>query len=161
MPRKKRSRSQLTPLQSGLSAVLGADQLKRLADIGRLRRDWKKIVGPVLAQHTEPLNIEAGCLHIAVDHPAMAQQVRFLQQEIREACFRQFRIKNISNIRTRMQPGAGINSTKPMPAPTHQLSLQDKKTIAAEIHSVSDKALRRAMFEARINQLRYAAGNQT
>ncbi len=161
MASRKRSRSRLTPLQSGLSAVLGEEQLKRLADIGHLRRSWQQVVGPVLALHTEPLNIEAGCLHIAVDHPAMAQQVRFLQQEIRNACFRLFHIKNISNIRTRMQPGAGIHPAKSTQNPARKLSLQDKKMIAAEIRSVSDKSLRRAMFEARINQLRYAPKNQT
>jgi len=152
---RKRKRSHLTPLQSGLSAVLGEQRLQELAAIGHLRRGWKKVVGPVLAQHSEPLNIEAGCLHIAVDHPAMAQQIRFLQQEIREACFRLFRIKNISNTRTRMQPGAGIRSTPSTQTPARDISLQDKKIIAAEIHSVRDKTLRLAMFEARINQLRY------
>jgi len=155
MKRVKRPRSRLTALQVGLSGVLGEEQLNRLADIGHARRDWAKVVGPVLAQHTEPLNIDNGCLHIAVDHPAMAQQVRFLQQKIRDACFRQCRITGIRQIRTRHQPGAGIALPSPHKAAVRELSLHDKKTIAREMRSVRSKPLRRAMFKARINQLRY------
>jgi len=161
MKRIKRPRSQLTALQAGLSDVLGADQLKRLADIGRVRRDWAKVVGPVLAQHTEPLNIDNGCLHIAVDHPVMAQQVRFLQEEIRQACFKHCRVTGISNIRTRHQPGAGIPTRSTAMAPTHRLSLSDKKTIARELRLVCNKSLRLAMFEARVNQLRHQALSET
>ncbi len=161
MKRTRRPRSQLTALQSGLSDVLGADQLKRLADVGRVRRDWAKVVGPVLAQHTEPLNIDNGCLHIAVDHPVMAQQVRFLQEEIREACFKQCRVTGISNIRTRHQPGAGIPTRSASMAPTRRLSLGDKKTIARELRLVRNKSLRLAMFEARVNQLRHQALSET
>ncbi|OIO70613.1 MAG: DUF721 domain-containing protein [Zetaproteobacteria bacterium CG12_big_fil_rev_8_21_14_0_65_55_1124] len=155
MKRRSRPHSHLTALQAGLSEVLGEDQLKRLADIGRIRRDWAKIVGPVLSQHTEPLNIDNGCLHVAVDHPAMAQQMRFLHEEIREACFKQCRVTGISNIRTRHQPGAGMPSRSHVTLPLHPLSLSDKKAVAREVHQVHNKALRRAMFEARINQLRH------
>ncbi len=153
---KFRVRSHLTPLQSGLCAVLGEEQLQRLADIGRVRRQWAEIVGSVLAQHTEPLNIEAGCLHIAVDHPAMAQQVRFLQQEIRNACFRRCRVKSISNVRTRMQPGAGMPQREKISTPPKHPTWRDKRRIAKDIRKVRNKALRRAMFQARINQLRYS-----
>jgi len=155
MKRGKRPRSRLTALQSGLSEVLGEEQLKRLADIGRVRREWGRIVGPVLSQHTEPLNIDNGCLHIAVDHPAMAQQIRFLHEEIREACFRQCRVTGISNVRSRHQPGAGIPARAMARPVLHRLSLSEKKAVAREVSPVRNKPLRRAMFEARINQLRY------
>jgi len=155
MKRGSRPRSQLTTLQAGLSKVLGEEQQKRLADICRVRRDWAKIVGPVLAQHTEPLNIDNGCLHIAVDHPVMAQQIRFLQEEIRQACFKQCRVTGISNIRSRHQPGAGIPIRSTTKDATRRLSLSDKKAIAREVCLVRNKTLRLAMFEARVNQLRH------
>lgn len=158
---KFRPRSKLTALQSGLSDVLGVDQLKQLADIGRIRRDWAKIVGPVLAQHTEPLNIDKGSLHIAVDHPAMAQQVRFLHEEIRQACFRQCRVSGISNIKSRHQPGAGIPTRSIAKPVAHRLSLSEKKAVAREIRRVHNKLLRRAIFNARVNQLRYRDSAET
>jgi len=152
----KRSRSQLTGIQVGLAEVLGADQLKQLADIGHLRRDWAKVVGAVLAQHSEPLNLDNGCLHIAVDHPAMAQQIRFLQDEIREACFRQCRVKSIRSIRSRHQPGAGYKPGEIVKVQARRLDLSEKKMIARDIQSVSDKTLRRAMFDARVKQLSFS-----
>jgi len=160
MKRDSRPRSQLKALQTGLSEVLGEEQQKRLGDICRVRRDWAKIVGPVLAQHTEPLNIEKGCLHIAVDHPVMAQQIRFLQDKIRQACFKQCRVTGISNMRSRHQPGAGIPSKSTTRIVSRQLSLSDKKAIARELSLVRNKSLRFAMFEARVNQQRYEAHSE-
>jgi len=161
MKRGSRPRSQLKALQSGLSEVLGEEQQKRLGDICRVRRDWAKIVGPVLAQHTEPLNIENGCLHIAVDHPVMAQQVRFLHEEIRQACFKQCRVSGVSNIRSRHQPGAGIPTKNTSRIVSRHLSLSDKKAIARELSLVRNKSLRFAMFEARVNQQRYQTHPET
>jgi len=161
MKRGSRPRSQLKTLQTGLSEVLGEEQQKRLGDICRVRRDWAKIVGPVLAQHTEPLNIEKGCLHIAVDHPVMAQQIRFLQEKIRQACFKQCRVTGISNMRSRHQPGAGIPTKSATRIVSRRLSLSDKKAIAKELSLVRNKSLRFAMFEARVNQQRYQTQPET
>jgi hypothetical protein len=161
MTRAHRPHSRLTALQAGLAEVLGADQLRRLADIGRLQRNWTRIVGAVLAQHTEPVNVDNGCLHIAVDHPAMAQQIRFLQEEIRQACYRKCRITGISNIRTRHQPGAGMQSPNRSRKPVRRLSLSEKKAVARQMHRVHNKPLRRAMFKARINQLRHQPSSET
>ena len=156
-----RHRSKLTALQTGLSGVLGEDKFRRLNDIGRIRRNWSKIVGPVLAQHSEPLAIEKGCLQVAVDHPAMAQQFRFLHEEVRQSCFRTCRVGNISNIRTRHQPGAGIPLPKTATRRLRRLSLSDKKAAAMALRMVHNKALRRAMYEARIKQLRTGSDPET
>jgi len=150
---KKRPRSRLTALQAGLSDVLGEDKLEKLAGVARLRRAWPAIVGPVLAQHTEPVSIESDTLLMAVDHPAMAQQIRFLQQEIRDACFRKCRVGNIKRIRSRMQPGAGISINGRLATPARSIGLNEKKNAVKILRRVSDKALRRAMFDARIAQL--------
>jgi hypothetical protein len=152
---RKRPRSKLTALQAGLSDVLGEKKLEKLAGVARLRRAWPTIVGPVLAQHTEPINIESDTLLTAVDHPAMAQQIRFLQQEIRDACFRKCRVGNIRRIRTRMQPGAGINISGQPAKPVRSVGLNEKKQVAGTLRYVSDKTLRHAMFDARISQLAY------
>jgi len=152
---RKRPRSKLTALQTGLSDVLGEEKLEKLAGVARLRRAWPTIVGPVLAQHTEPINIESDTLLTAVDHPAMAQQIRFLQQEIRDACFRKCRVGNIKRIRTRMQPGAGINISGRPAKPVRSVGLNEKKQVAGTLRHVPDKTLKRAMFDARVAQLAY------
>jgi len=134
---------------------LGEEKLEKLAGVARLRRAWPAIVGPVLAQHTEPINIESDTLLTAVDHPAMAQQIRFLQQEIRDACFRKYRVSSIKKIRTRMQPGAGINISGRPATPARSVGLGEKKKAVKTLRHVADKTLRRAMFDARIAQLVY------
>lgn len=152
---RKRPRSKLTALQAGISDVLGEEKLEKLASVARLRRAWPAIVGPVLAQHTEPINIEAGALLTAVDHPAMAQQIRFLQQEIRDACFRKCHVSSIKRIRTRMQPGAGINILRQPTKPAHIVGLNEKKHAVKTLRHVTDKTLRHAMFDAYLAQLAY------
>ncbi len=153
--RKKRPHSKLTALQAGLSDVLGEEKLEKLASVARLRRAWSAIVGPLLAQHTEPINIESDTLLTAVDHPAMAQQIRFLQQEIRDACFRKCRVSSIKRIRTRMQPGAGIDINRRPSRPVHIVEFHEKKTAVKTLQHVADKTLRRAMFDAYLAQLAY------
>ncbi|MDQ6960030.1 MAG: DUF721 domain-containing protein [Mariprofundaceae bacterium] len=152
---RKRPRSKLTAIQTGLSDVLGEEKLEKLAGIARLRRAWPAMIGPVLAQHTEPINIESDTLLIAVDHPVMAQQIRFLQREIRDACFRKCHVSSIRRIRTRMQPGAGINSSRKPAIPVRSVGLSEKKRVAGILQHVSDKTLRCSMFDAYLAQLVY------
>lgn len=147
----KRKRSQLTPIENGLAEVLGAEKLARLADISRLQRRWPEIVGPMLSASTQPINIETNCLLIAVNHSTVAQQIRFLQQEIRDACFHKCRIKGISRLRTRMQPDIAVQKPKQKLKPSN-ISLSQKKTIVLELKGIDNRKLKRAIYEARIAQ---------
>ncbi|MDX8405855.1 MAG: DUF721 domain-containing protein [Mariprofundus sp.] len=155
--RKHRNRSHLTGLQGGISALLGEDSFEELIGIARLRRAWPHIVGPMMAGRTEPINIEhlsdSGlCLWVAVDHPMMAQQIRFLSDEIRKACFKHARITNLHQIRSRIQPGAGIkikNNKKPTAQP---VSFARKRELALDVACIKDRTLRKAAFQARVAQ---------
>jgi len=147
----KRKRSRLTPIEQGLAEVLGAEKLSRLADISRLQRRWPEIVGPMLAGCTQPVTIETGCLLIAVSHPTLAQQIRFLQNEIREACFNKCRVGGISRLRTRVQPDTAVIQPKRQPEP-EPISFGSRKRIAAELRSLKSHELRRAIFRARLAQ---------
>jgi len=154
-PMDMKRNKHLQRLGSELAGVLGADQLTRLTDIARLRRMWSEIVGPMLAQRSEPISIESSCLWIAVDHPAMAQQVRFLQREVIEACFRKGGVRGISRLRTRIRQGAGVREEARVPV-ARAVSWQQKKRIARELHGVENRKLRRAIFQARIAQLSFS-----
>lgn len=153
----KRSRSRLTNIHQSLNDLLGGDRLEILLAITRLRRSWHNIVGPMMAVRTEPVQIEAldegNCLWIAVDHPVMAQQIRFLRDDIRKACFRESHLASLIKIRTRVRDGAGIKpELKKVKRP---LSLTEKKAAAHELRAVTDKTLRRAMYEARVAQIAF------
>ena len=43
---------------------------------------WSEVVGDALAARTRPLRIDGGRLLLAVDEPAIATHVRFLQAEL-------------------------------------------------------------------------------
>lgn len=86
-PRKKKSRTAMRePGRGGdpkafggairdLMALRGWEER---AAVGGVFGRWPQIVGPELAEHTEPQTFEDGILTVAVDSPAWAQQVRLL-----------------------------------------------------------------------------------
>ncbi len=158
--RNKRSRSKLTGIHAGLSEILGEESLSKLMGIARLRRAWPSIVGPMMAARTEPIQIEhiaddGFCLWVAVDHPIMAQQIRFLRDDIRKACFKHARISNLHKISTRIQPEAGIKPEAPHPK-GRPLSFSEKRKIAQEVSAIEDRGLRKAAYQAYIAQTAYA-----
>lgn len=145
---------------TGLSEILGEESLSKLMGIARLRRAWSDIVGPMMAARTEPILIEhiandGLCLWIAVDHPIMAQQIRFLRDDIRKACFKQAGIGNLHKISTRIQPDAGIKAKK-APEEARRLSLTEKRKIAQELSTIKDRDLRKAAYQAYAAQIAYA-----
>lgn len=146
-------------LSGDLGRILGDAALEQLIGLARLRRGWSDIVGPMMAQRTEPLQFEATsdgrCLWIAVDHSIMAQQIRFLRDDIRKACFRLAGVDRLTHIRTRMVPGAGIRPAPAKPAP-RPVSFADKRRLASELAGLKDRRLKRALFRARLAQLSYA-----
>ena len=156
--RHKRPRSKLEPAQTGIAEILGHDRFVELSVISKLRRQWHDIVGPMLAERTEPISIEkdgdVNCLFIAVDHPIMSTQIRFLRDDIRKACFKRCRIESLGKVRTRVQPEAGIKSEKKIIRPS-KITLIAKKQVASELKSIKDRNLRHAMFDARVAQLKY------
>ncbi len=157
--RSEARRRRLHGLSGELGNILGNEALEQLIGLARLRRAWPDIVGPMMAQRTEPLQFEATsdgrCLWIAVDHSIMAQQIRFLRDEIRRACFRHAGIDKLTHIRTRMVPGAGIRPAAPKPR-ARRVSLTEKRRLARELAGIKDRRLRRAAFQARMAQLKFA-----
>ena len=157
--RNKRPRSRLTGLHHNLAEILGEESLDQLIGISRLRSAWPDIVGGMMASRTEPIQIEhladgGLCLWIAVDHSIMAQQIRFLRDDIRKACFKHARISNLYKIRSRMQPGAGIKTGKKQIRPS-PVPFRSKRKLALEVGSIKDRTLRKAAFQARLAQLAY------
>jgi hypothetical protein len=158
--RSRRPRSRLSGLHDNLAEILGEDSLTQLIGIARLRRAWPHIVGAMMAARTEPLQIEhladdGVCLWVAVDHSIMAQQIRFLRDDIRKACFKHAGITNLYRIRSRVQPGAGIKA-KQKPGKPAPLSFRQKRRLAQDVASIKDSALRKAAFQARMAQVMYA-----
>jgi len=158
-PRNKRPRAQLGGIHDNLAKILGEESLDQLISLSRIRRAWPHIVGAMMATRTEPIQLQriendALCLWIGVDHSIMAQQIRFLRDDIRKACFKQAGLDKLHKISTRMMPGAGIKAPPP-PAQPRPVSCHEKRRVALDIASIKDHSLRKAAFQAHIAQLAY------
>ncbi|MDX8398277.1 MAG: DUF721 domain-containing protein [Mariprofundaceae bacterium] len=163
-PRKaRRPSSKLTDIQQSLSSILGNERLQQVVGLTRLRRLWPHIVGAMMAQRSEPVELKMDqngsmTLIIAVNHSTIAQQIIFLRDAIRSACFEQAKLGRIAKIFTRVQvisaPNNAQNSAVPKP-----VALNIKKQLASELKNIKNRTLRHAMFDARLAQLRYSLGD--
>jgi len=163
--RKSRPRARLAGLHDNLADILGEDSLSQLIGIARLRGAWPHIVGTMMAARTEPVQIEqltdgGVCLWVAVDHSIMSQQIRFLRDDIRKACYKHAGVTKLHRIRSRVQPGAGIK-TRQQPGKPAALSLTQKRRLALDVASIKDRTLRKAAFRARMSQVMYAETTST
>ncbi|MDQ6974374.1 MAG: DUF721 domain-containing protein [Mariprofundaceae bacterium] len=154
-----RKASNLQSMQGNLAKILGTQRLQELSGLTRLRRLWPDIVGKMMASRTEPLQLKPGdggshILVIAVTHSTMAQEIVFLRDHIRQACFEHAHMGRISKIYTEVRVDAGFHE-KDIPVPLANVTFSKKKELARELQSIKDVALRRAMFQARVAQLRY------
>lgn len=141
-------------LSESLSEILGGERLERISHLSRLRQRWSDIVGPMLAARSEPVSLDGNGLLIAVDHPAMAQQVRFLQAEIGQACRRICHIPDIRRVYTRIQAGCGTKPHSPA-SPLRSLTLSEKKRVARQLAGIRHRQLRQAIFKARLAEMAY------
>jgi len=151
--------SNLDGLNAHLAKVLGRQRLQELSGLARLRRLWPEIVGKMLASRTEPLQLKPGegdshILVIAVTHSTMAQEIVFLRDHIRQACFEHAHMGRISRIYTEVRTNAGFREEHTA-VKISPVSWSKKKELARELQNIKDVALRRAMFKARVAQLRY------
>ncbi|MCO6007314.1 DciA family protein [Actinoallomurus purpureus] len=85
--RKKRSRGGRDPRRGGgdptafgpaIRELLAARGWEERAAVGGVFGNWPRIVGPELAEHTEPQTFEDGILVVAADSTTWAAQLRLL-----------------------------------------------------------------------------------
>ena len=69
-------------LESSLDAVTRGLGMQDPRGLGRLFAEWSAIVGPAMADHVQPIRVDADALVVSVDHPAWATQVRRLGNEL-------------------------------------------------------------------------------
>ena len=78
------------PVSIGDAAALVGDELG-LAEprsFARLVDGWNDVVGDAVAQHSRPRGVRNGLLDIAVDAPAWATQLRYLEADLVERASR-------------------------------------------------------------------------
>jgi predicted nucleic acid-binding Zn ribbon protein len=50
--------------------------------LGAVFAHWEQVVGPSVAAHSKPVTLRDGVLVVAVDQPAWATQLRYLQADL-------------------------------------------------------------------------------
>jgi len=80
----KKAKGALTPLGDIIANILaGSDLPFNLADAA-LWKVWDQVVGTAIAAHAKPLWIKNGQLRVEVSDPIWVQELRFMEQTIRE-----------------------------------------------------------------------------
>jgi hypothetical protein len=70
------------PVGESLDAVMRGLGAPEASGVHLVFDRWSEVVGEALAARTRPLRIDGGRLVLAVDEPAIATHVRFLQGEL-------------------------------------------------------------------------------
>ncbi len=76
---KKRQPQTIGAILSGISRQYGFQSHLK---VHKLQKNWERIVGPQLAEHTFPAQIRFGKLHLLVDGPVWTQQLNFIQKKL-------------------------------------------------------------------------------
>ncbi|MFL6205245.1 MAG: DUF721 domain-containing protein [Acidimicrobiales bacterium] len=73
---------ELRPVGESLDAVMRGLGAPEASGVHLVFDRWSEVVGEALAARTRPLRMDGGRLVLAVDEPAIATHVRFLQGEL-------------------------------------------------------------------------------
>ena len=65
---------------------------------------WAEAVGPSVAAHAEPISLDDGCLVVAVDQPAWATQLRYLEPQVRARLTEALGAEVVTSIEVRVRP---------------------------------------------------------
>jgi predicted nucleic acid-binding Zn ribbon protein len=69
-------------MQAGLERLVGHLTGASVAATTTIFERWAELVGDPVASHTTPRNVKEGVLTVAVDDPAWASQLRFLEADL-------------------------------------------------------------------------------
>jgi predicted nucleic acid-binding Zn ribbon protein len=100
------------PVAIGEAAALVGDELG-LADplvLGRLQAAWPEIAGDAIAAHSRVRTVRNGVLEIAVDSPAWATQLRYLEGDLVERSSQRVGPDVVAAVRVVVErPGTGVS----------------------------------------------------
>ena len=70
------------PAKASLDAIAHKLGAPKAASLAALFDRWAEIVGDAVAAHAQPRSLKRGVLSVAVDHPAWATELRYMEAEI-------------------------------------------------------------------------------
>ncbi len=95
------------PLRRSLERLLEGMGAPRIDDITTIIDQWSEIVGPRLAERIEAVAVRGSELLVAVNDPAWASQVAWLEAQLLERIDDLVGPGRITSVRVRIEPRAG------------------------------------------------------
>jgi predicted nucleic acid-binding Zn ribbon protein len=74
--------SEPKPVGDSLDRVASSLGVPRASTLSRVFASWPELVGEAVAAHARPRSLRAGTLVVAVDEPAWATQLRWLEADL-------------------------------------------------------------------------------
>lgn len=71
---------------------------------------WSEFVGDTMGAHTRPVSVRGGVLVVAVDDPAWATEIRFLEAALKVRLNAELSENAIASIEVRVRPRTGENT---------------------------------------------------
>ncbi len=94
----------LTPIGDVIANLLSDNTLPFNSDDARIWNVWDEVVGPDVSENTHPSWIKDGRLRVAVSDPIWLQELKFLEEDIREELNKKLRRKAVKKIEFRVGP---------------------------------------------------------
>lgn len=91
-------------VDAGLERVVRRMGGPSVETVGGVFARWPEIVGEQIAGHTRPLAVRSGALQVAVDDPAWAPELRFLEARILERLRAVLGTDDVHRIEVRVRP---------------------------------------------------------
>lgn len=95
-----------TPLARALDAVTGRLGMAPTEHLSGVFAHWEEVAGPVVAAHARPVGLRDGVLHLEVDEPGWATQLRHLERQLVERLSTHLGEGSVTGVRVRV---AGSN----------------------------------------------------
>ncbi len=95
------------PLRRSLERLLEGMGAPRIDDTKTIIEQWSEIVGPRLADRIEAVAVRGSELLVAVNDPAWASQVAWLEAQLLERIESLVGSGRITSVRVRVEPRAG------------------------------------------------------
>jgi predicted nucleic acid-binding Zn ribbon protein len=71
---------------------------------------WSEFVGETMGAHCRPISLRGGVLTVAVDDPAWATEIRFLEPALKVRINAELHTDAIASIEVRVRPRTGKNT---------------------------------------------------
>jgi predicted nucleic acid-binding Zn ribbon protein len=92
------------PVGDSLDRVASSLGVPRATTLSRVFASWGELVGDAVAAHSRPRSLRAGTLVVAVDEPAWATQLKWLEGDLLGRLSETLGEGQIERIEVRVQP---------------------------------------------------------